>query len=109
MFIVWIGAFSSLGVVLFGTVMPEFGSFSAAVCALLSIATRVYSFDLSAGSMTSLAQAGWHIYTMLFFCVAIGSIAGYVSHYFLLHQKRSIVLFLCRIRALKFVLGTFLS
>jgi len=79
MFIIWLGAFGSLGLMLFGSQMREFHNTGSTINALAALSSRVYNFDRSVKSLTSSAAVGWHLYCTVFFVAAFGSMKVYVS------------------------------
>jgi hypothetical protein len=79
MFIIWIGAFASMGLVVFGAMMPEFSGVASALSALTSMGTRVYKYDSSVTNLTPAALMGWHVFVVFFIFLAFGSMSAYVS------------------------------
>jgi hypothetical protein len=79
MFIIWIGAFASLGLVVFGAMMTQFNDVASALGTLVSMGTGVYSYDSSVMSLSSAAILGWHFFVVIFVFGAFGSMNAYVS------------------------------
>jgi len=85
MFVIWLGAYTSLGLALFGGVMPEFANIGSAAGSLASITTRSYDFSVDGGSLDTAVSIGWRIFAAMFLVSALGSLAAYVSVPYLFH------------------------
>lgn len=80
MFVIWLGAFISLGIALFGGVLWEMTTVSQALGYMTGLLECSYEFPLFKGLSPS-EIAIWEAYTISFLILAYGTIAGYVSFY----------------------------
>jgi len=75
MFVIWLGAFTSLAVAMFSSQSSQLTSVGSAAGVLASIATRSLPWSPSASDV----DTGWHIFTAVFCITAVASMSAYVS------------------------------
>ena len=78
MMIIWLGAYVSFGLIIFGTSMPEFGTASRAIGYLTALLT--YSYNFTESALSSYEQITcWELFSFSFVFLAFGSMTSYVS------------------------------
>jgi len=73
MFVIWLGAFTSLAVAMFSGYLPQLTSAGSAAGALASMATRSLPW------LPSDADVRWHVFATVFCVLALAPISAYVS------------------------------
>jgi len=77
MFVVWLGAFTSLAVAVFSSYSSHLSSIGSAAGVLASLATR--SLPWTDSSTDDDVDIGWRIFTAGFCIAAVASMSAYVS------------------------------
>ena len=78
-FVIWVCAYVSLGMALYGSVSHNFSSVATAMQSVTGLLTRHYRFDEMEGTRDFWTTLGWRLFVVSFLLLALGSLTAYVS------------------------------
>ena len=93
-FVIWVCAYVSLGMALYGSVSHNFSSVATAMQSVTGLLTRHYRFDEMEGTRDFWTTLGWRLFVVSFLLLALGSLTAYVSRL----KRAYVTWWICKIK-----------